>query len=170
MRRGSTSISEFLRDPSGSLTVEFIAVTPMLLIALIFGIDYGRELWAYDTVVRDLRSAVRYLQRAELDCSNTDSAQTNAKNLAQYGNTAGSGSKHFPWNNGTATFTIDNTSTFSVSNYNVSGTLVTMTANVPVNLLGSQFGTFFTKYTGSSGNLATSQTLTVAYQARCIGN
>jgi Flp pilus assembly protein TadG len=152
--------------------VEFIAVTPMLLIALIFGIDYGRELWAYDTVVRDLREAVRYVSRGSTDCGATvnTNARTNAENLAQTGQTASGGTKHFPWNNGTATFSYDTTGTFSSSDFNVSGTLVKMTANVPVNLLGSQFGTFFTKYTSSSGNITATPTLTVTYQARCIGN
>ena len=159
MRR---AIRSFTRDCTGSLTVEFVALTPMLFVALIFAIDFGRTLWAYDTVVRDMRAAVRYLSRASGDCSTN---RTEAENFAKTGLTSG-GTAHFPWNNGTPTFSYISTN-FTTAQYNVAGTIITMTASVPVTILASGFQTFFNKYT--TGTI-TAPTLSVSYQARCIGN
>jgi Flp pilus assembly protein TadG len=171
MRGRLKNTRALLKDQAGSLTVEFVALTPMLLVSLIFALDFGRTLWAYDTVVRDLRDAVRYVSRASLNCG---SNHTQAENLAQYGATSSTGlTKHFPWNNGTATFS------YSTSNpsgtYNVpSPTVVTMTATVPITLLAAKFLTFFNYYTdptpGKTNPIVMPSSVTVSYQARCIGN
>ena len=163
------SLQSFFKDQAGSLTVEFVALTPMLLVALIFAIDFGRELWAYDTIVRDLRTAVRYLSRTSNDCgASTAAYRTQAESLAKCSATS-CGTSHFPWNNGTPTFSYSSAS-FSTPAFNENASVITMTANVPVTLLTSQFVSFFNKYTSSSGNLDTNPTLSISYQARCIGN
>ena len=44
----------FFRDCSGAMTVEFVVITPILLAAMVFAFEFGRGLWAYDVMTRDV--------------------------------------------------------------------------------------------------------------------
>ena len=150
---------KFIADRRGSMTVEFVALVPMLVAALTFGFEFGRALWAYDVVTRDVRAAVRYLSRANpYDAT----AKTQATTVAKTGSPSGTTS-HFPWTN-SATITYAETA-FSNTNYSVNGTVITATASVPITLsLLSVLNRF-----GNSG-ISTSYTLTITDQSRWIGN
>ena len=156
---GTRFHQRFLWDPSGAMTIEFVLMTPLLLSALVFSFEFGKAFWAYDTVTRDVRGAVRYLSRISTDCS---ASRTQAENLAKKGVTSG-GSNHFPWTNA-ATFSYPANTPLG-SSYNLpASTVITMKADVPVTL------TFATALNRLTGGNATSYTLSVSYQSRCIGN
>ena len=157
-----TKLVQFLRDGSGSLTVEFVVMTPLLLSALVFSFEFGKALWAYDTIARDLRGAVRYLSRTSSDCGATVAAyRTQAENLARNGVTSG-GTAHWPM--AAATFSYPSNTALGGA-YNLpSSTVIKMTASVPITLT---FASALNRMTRGSG---TNYTLTVSYQSRCIGN
>lgn len=148
-------LSDFLlRDNSGSLTVEFVLTIPIILAALFFSYEFGRAIWAYEVVAQDVRTAVRYLSRAEgVDFSNaSDPAIVAAENLAKTGQTANGGTLHYPW---TASSTLDVTSApFSDTEYNVNGNVITMTASVPMTLSLLAFVHSGTNYTLSVADTA----------------
>jgi Flp pilus assembly protein TadG len=141
------------------MTIEFVALVPMLVAALTIGFEFGRAFWAYDVVTRDVRAAVRYLSRANpYDAT----AKTQATNVAKTGLPAGT-TLHFPWTNSASMAYAE--TPFTTANYNVNGTVITATANVPVTL---SFLTVLNTLAGAS--LGTSYTLVVSDQARWIGN
>ena len=141
------------------MTVEFVAMVPVLVLALVVGFEFGRALWAYDVITRDVRAAVRYLSRATpYDAT----AKTQATNVAKTGSPSGT-TAHFPWTNA-ATVTYSETA-FTTANYNVNGNVKTATASVPVAV--SMLGVLNTFRPSS---VSTSYTLVVSDQARWIGN
>jgi Flp pilus assembly protein TadG len=146
-------------DLRGSMTVEFVFLVPLLVGALTFGFEFGRALWAYDVVTRDVRAAVRFLSRANpYDAS----AKTQATTVAKTGTPSGT-SMHFPWTNAAA-ITYSET-TFTTANYSVNGTVITATATDPIELsLLSILNSL------GSSSVGTNYTLTVTDQARWIGN
>ena len=73
---------------SGSALVEFSLLAPFLLTLALGMFEFGRFLYQYQLVVEGLRDAGRYIAR--LDPTITAN-QTSAKNLAVFGNVAGSG-------------------------------------------------------------------------------
>jgi len=149
----------FTDDRSGSMTVEFIAMVPIIVVALTFGFEFGRALWAYDVVSRDVRAAVRFLSRANpYDATR----QGQATNVAKTGSPSGT-TNHFPWTAG-ATVGYSETA-FTSAQYNVNGFVITATANVPITL---SFLSMFNSFTGAS--VGTGYTLVVSDQARWIGN
>lgn len=139
------------------MTVEFVATMPVLLSALVIAFEFGRALWAYDVVSRDLRAAVRYISRAPLPITST--YITNAENVAKTGATSG-GTAHFPWaGNGSATVSVNTAAlTFSEPNFNRAGSVVSITASVPMTLTLLSFV-----------GLGSGYTLTVTSQGRLIG-
>jgi len=158
------NIAGFLSDRRGSITVEFIIVLPLMLSALVFVYELGRAFLAYEIVSQDIRASVRYLARApDVDFANTSGGYTlKAENLAKTGDSsltadcpasypaATQTNCHFPW---TSSSTIDvQTTGFSDSNYNVSGSVITMTADVPMNLSFLGFIGAQTAYTISLAN------------------
>jgi hypothetical protein len=149
------ALRQFARTSNGSVTVEFIATLPLLLMTLAFSFEFGYALWAYDVASRDVSAAVRYYARTNPLDSNA------ARNVAMTGSPTGTPPKHFPWNL-TSTPTI--TFTTPVANFNAgglyrqSGEVVQAQGSVPLSLpmLG---------YLSVLG-VPTAYTLVVAGQAR----
>lgn len=74
----------------GVAAVEFAILLPILLL-IVFGItEFGRALYAYNTLVKATRDAARYY--AAQQPGNPPAKEAEIKNLAVYGNTAGTGS------------------------------------------------------------------------------
>lgn len=75
----------------GSLTVEFVVMMPVLLAGLAFAFEFGRLMIAHHTTVNNVRSATRYLSRAELslveDAGST--VRTQVDNIIRTGVPAG---------------------------------------------------------------------------------
>ena len=76
----------------GAAVLEAAIVLPVLLVLMGGIYDFGRAYATMSAAQKSLRGAVRYLtlQPFAFACGNT--AQGNAKNIALYGNTAGTGS------------------------------------------------------------------------------
>jgi len=166
------SVSHFLGDRSGSMTVEFVVLVPLLLAALVFSFEFGRALWAYDVMTRDVRAAVRYLSRtsAAPAVPNCPAAtQTEAENMAKRGLPGGTAADdHFPWKDSAPTFGCSTTA-FSSAQFSQDGSVITMTANVPITL---SFLEFLDTVAGSDldRDMDYGYTLSVSDQARWIGN
>ena len=159
-------LRRFARDPRGSVTVEFVATIPLILAALVFSFEFARALWAYDVMTRDVRGALRYLSRAP--SSYTDQAACLAMTGIPTGSppACGGNAKHVPWDN-SSTFPAVVPVTFSGSNFNEAGSVLTMQANVPLSLT---FFAFLNWVTGGQTSLSTTFTLSVSDQIRWIGN
>ena len=153
-------LQTLFKDNSGSMTVEFVATLPLLLAALLFSFEFGRALWAYDVVSRDVRDAVRYLSRAP--AANTPQAQCMAMTGVPAGTppSCNGNPMHFPW---TAAATFPNVApvSFSSTNFNQDGTVITIAASVPLALSFPSFVGIGSGYTLS---------LAVSDQARRIGS
>jgi Flp pilus assembly protein TadG len=106
------------------VTVELVAMTPVILVALVFSFEFGRALWAYDVMTRDVRDATRYLSRYNGDIA--VNGATLGQTVAETGSATGT-QLHFPWNTGTAEFDIGMNSVNGVTVYR-------LTASLPVNL------------------------------------
>ena len=150
----------FLRNCSGAMTVEFVVITPMLLAAMVFAFEFGRGLWAYDVMSRDVRAGVRYLSRATNNLPVNGTCPAAATTLVTNGTDADA---HFPWTDGMPQFTCNETA--FPTGFNQSLEVVTMQAQVPVTL---SFLDVLNRITGTG--LATSYTLQVQDQARLVGN
>lgn len=74
------------RKQQGVALVEFALILPVLLILTAITVDLGRAVFRYNTTVKTVRDAVRYLS---VQPPNTH--QTETRNLIVYGNTAGTG-------------------------------------------------------------------------------
>ena len=155
-------VTEFLKKTSGSMTVEFIVLVPMLLVALGFAYEFGRAMWAYDVMTRDVRAAVRYLSRTyPYDAT----SKGYAINVARTGIPVG-GTTHFPWgapwSSCSPCVTVGSETNFSIGNYNENGFVFSVTGAVPLTL-------YFLGFLEGFG-FNTSYTLTVTDRARYIGN
>jgi Flp pilus assembly protein TadG len=155
------SLTTFITDERGSYTVEFVILVPLLLAALVFSFEFARALWAYDVMTRDVRAGVRYLSRST---SLPDATCSSAQTLVMNGTDA---SAHFPWNGTPPTFACSTTA-FSIANFSQDGSVITMTATVPVTLSFLDFLNQVDKLTGGA-KIATSYTLSVSDQTRFIG-
>ncbi len=121
-------IRSFLCDAAGSITVEFVVMVPVLLVALVFSFEFGRALWAYDVMTRDVRYATRFLSR------DRDADFLRAQNVAETGLPLGS-QKHFPWSTAVATFNITTPAkTGALTEYNSAVTVYRMRASLPLTL------------------------------------
>lgn len=121
-------IRSFLCDAAGSITVEFVVMVPVLLVALVFSFEFGRALWAYDVMTRDVRAATRFLSR------DRDADFLRAQNVAETGSPSGS-QKHFPWSTASATFNITTPAkTGALTEYNSAVTVYRMSASLPLTL------------------------------------
>lgn len=155
-------ICNWLRKCDGSITVEFVALTPVLLVALVFSFEFGRALWAYDVMTRDLRAASRFLSRDFGALS--DSNKTQAENVAQTGSPSGT-TKHFPWNECNECFSFVPVRSYTDGEFNKDVTVYRISASVPLTL---SFLEFFNSVLGSD-SIPTSYTLVVADEVRWIG-
>lgn len=91
MRKGASTA--LLRDLSGASFVEAAVVLPVLLVIVMGAFDFGRAFSTLSDAQRDLRTATRFL--ATLPASAVCSwGLVQARNLAVFGNTAGTGSQH----------------------------------------------------------------------------
>ena len=159
MRTVLNRVRKFGGDRRGSMTVEFVLLVPLLVGALVFGFEFGRALWAYDVLTRDVRAAVRYLSRAT---PYGTAAQNQATAVAKTGSPSGT-SLHFPWTAGSSVAYSE--STFSASDYSTDGIVITATATVPVTL---SLMSVFSSLSGES--IPATYTFVVTDQARWIGN
>lgn len=75
----------------GSATLEFAALTVVLVTLMLLGVDYARMMVQYDTLVKSARAAARY---ASTQASTASTAP--AKCLAVFGNTACTGTAVVP--------------------------------------------------------------------------
>ena len=66
--------------------MEFALILPLLLLLTMITTEFGRAIYQYNTIVKSLRNATRYLS---LQTPNTKI--TEAKNLVVFGNIAGTG-------------------------------------------------------------------------------
>jgi Flp pilus assembly protein TadG len=73
---------------SGVAIVEFALVLPLLLLLTFITTEFGRALYQYNTLTKSVRDAARYLSTQSPGDTTKYSI---AKNLAVYGNPAGSG-------------------------------------------------------------------------------
>ena len=70
----------------GTAIVEFALILPLLLLLTMITTEFGRAIYQYNTIVKSLRNATRYLS---LQTPNTKI--TEAQNLVVFGNIAGTG-------------------------------------------------------------------------------
>src|SRR5262245_8960648 len=85
------------RCSSGSALVEMTIVVPVAISLMVGGVDFGLALSTQATAAKSVRDAARYL--ASLRAGECDGQITSAKNLAVYGNLAGTGHPLVPnWN------------------------------------------------------------------------
>lgn len=75
----------------GTAIVEFALILPLLLLLTMITTEFGRAIYQYNTIVKSLRSATRYLS---LQTPNTKT--TEASKLVVFGNIAGTGSALVP--------------------------------------------------------------------------
>ena len=75
----------------GTAIVEFALVLPLLLLLTMITTEFGRAIYQYNTIVKSLRDATRYLS---VQTPNTK--VTEAKNLVVFGNIAGTGTALVP--------------------------------------------------------------------------
>jgi Flp pilus assembly protein TadG len=87
------SKARVVREQGGVEIIEFAFVLPLLAILLIGGIEFGRAFYTYNVLTKSVRNAARYLSSKPIASSGTISAATvtKTKNLAVYGNIAGTG-------------------------------------------------------------------------------
>ena len=74
------------RKVRGVALVEFTLVLPLLLLLSFITTEFGRALYEYNTVVKSVRNAVRFLS-----VQTPETLTTEARNMVVYGNTAGTG-------------------------------------------------------------------------------
>ena len=68
----------------GTAIVEFALILPLLLLLTMITTEFGRAIYQYNTIVKSVRNATRYLS---LQTKNTK--ETEAQNLVVFGNIAG---------------------------------------------------------------------------------
>jgi Flp pilus assembly protein TadG len=133
-KRGRFSVSNFWRQRSGSATVEFVCTIPLILAAMAFSFEFGRALWAHQILTENVRSAVRFLSRNELN----DASRTLAGIIVSTGQYSGSTTGQFWGEDVTVTFYPSAVNppaeTFGPPDYRVSGQTIRIEAQVPVNL------------------------------------
>ena len=85
------------KKQDGVALIEFALALPLLLLLTVLTTEFGRALYEYNTLVKAVRDASRYLSVQDPSILTTDPGKvTVAKRLAVYGNPAGSGSPLAP--------------------------------------------------------------------------
>lgn len=162
MRRAVT----FLKDSGGSITVEFLIMLPLILVAIVFVYDLGRAIWAYEIASQDVRAGLRYLSRVEsvTNFSSSSSAVQAAINLAETGSTTTTANCpsncHYPWTDSssiTVSAGCPTGGTTCSTQYNETANIITMQASVPISILD------FVPVIGSDFQLTASITDTAYY-------
>lgn len=75
----------------GAALIELALILPLLLLMTFIATELGRAVYQYDTIVKSVRDAVRYLS-----VQTPGTHTTEARNLVVYGNTAGTGTPLAP--------------------------------------------------------------------------
>jgi Flp pilus assembly protein TadG len=116
------SVKRFCTETKGTALAEAAIVLPLLVLMLAAAAEIGRFMYCYNTLAKATRSSARYISIRELDGSKSPAANLNeAKNIAVYGNIAGTGAK------------VLNDSNFTTGNISVSptsGTPQTVTVSI----------------------------------------
>ena len=114
------------RCSSGSAAVEMTIIVPMAVSLMAGGVDFGMALATQATGVKAVRDAARYLGTLppSVVCG---WGQTNAQNLAVYGNLAGTGNPLITgWSTSNVTIT-----TSPTANCGAGYTTIIVTATIP---------------------------------------
>jgi hypothetical protein len=141
------------RCTSGTAALEGALVMPVAIALMAGGVEFGRVYSAASTADKSMRSAARYLARVPVGAI-CGWGLTNAKNLAVYGNLAGTGN---------ALITGWSTSNVTLQQPSDCGalpnpTIIQLKATVP-----------FTAIMLSAGGLSNSITMNVQHEERWIG-
>jgi hypothetical protein len=80
----------------GTSTVEFAMVLPLLLLLIVMVSEFGIMFYRLNALTKSVQDAARYLSDVSVNKNFTGANATSAKNLAVYGNTAGTGSAIVP--------------------------------------------------------------------------
>lgn len=80
----------------GSSIVEFAIMLPLLILLVVMVSEFGIMFYRLNAVTKSVQIAARYLSDVSVNYSNTSTDKTNAKNLAVYGNVAGTGTPVVP--------------------------------------------------------------------------
>lgn len=138
-------VRQFTRNTRGAVLAEAAIALPVIILLLSATAEFGRYMYTYNTLAKATRVSARHISNKPLNSCNI--AQT--KNLAVYGNTAGTGSPILP---GLTTSQITVTPT--------SGTPTTVTVSVT----GYNYTTLFTMYpVNSLNNIAVSPSTQIRY-------
>ena len=78
-------------NQKGSSTVEFAILLPLLLLLVVMVAELGIRFYQLNTLTKSVQDAARYLSAVSVNKTNSAADKTIAKNLAVYGNTAGTG-------------------------------------------------------------------------------
>lgn len=81
------------RRQSGVAIIEFALILPMLLVMTFMITEFGRALYQYNTLVKSVRDAVRYLS---IQTPNDATTMLRARNLVVFGDPRGIGSPVVP--------------------------------------------------------------------------
>lgn len=81
------------RRQRGVAIVEFALILPMLLVMTFITTEFGRALYQYNTLVKSVRDAARYLS---VQTPNDATTMLRARNLVVYGDPRGIGSPVVP--------------------------------------------------------------------------
>jgi Flp pilus assembly protein TadG len=145
------------RGQRGFAMVELTITAPVLLFLMCGTVEFGQYLIQYSTLNDSVRNAARYVAGAALDSTGALLQQgpemTQGKNLAVYGNIAGSGAALLP---GLTTAQITVTENTAADN-------ITVTAAYPYQ---SVFGALMPTFVG--GTIATNYTLKISTTMRAL--
>jgi Flp pilus assembly protein TadG len=125
------------RHSRGLAAVEFVITAPLLLLVLLACAEFGRAFVQYATLDYSVRNSVRYVSENAIIgttgvVSPSATTITQAKNLAVYGNVAGTGSPRLP-----------NFQTSQVTVSSPGGNNIVVSANYPYQpVVGSALPTF----------------------------
>ncbi|MGZ5051780.1 MAG: TadE/TadG family type IV pilus assembly protein [Methylobacter sp.] len=85
-----------MKKQQGSSTVEFAIMLPLLILLVVMVAEFGIMFYRLNAVNKSVQIAARYLSDVSVNYSNNSADKANAKNLAVYGNVAGTGSPIVP--------------------------------------------------------------------------
>jgi len=85
-------IKRFIKDSRGAVLVEAAIVLPFMLLLLGGAAEFGRFFYTYNTLAKATRVSARYISS---QCVSTGRLSS-ARNLAVYGNAAGTGTSILP--------------------------------------------------------------------------